>query len=119
MGLPAPICAVERDHGRDENLTTRGIVPLQRLLIVGDGETDRDPISQRRRQKEGLFVNADDAPLRDQEPAGCNSLDRIPPATKIEDVDRSPAIAPDADWTHGLDLQGSKLEGGQRLRLLR
>src|SRR5215213_7221780 len=116
MGLLAPVRAVERDHCRLQNLAASGIVPLQWLLVIGDGEADGDPIAQCWRQAEYLFVEADDAPLRGQEPARRNRLDRIPPAAKIEDVDRSPAIAPDADRADRLDAQGSRIEGCQSSR---
>ncbi len=64
--------------GETENLTAGGTAPLQWLLIVGDGEADGDPIAERRGQAEHLFVEADDAPLRDQEPARRDRLDRVP-----------------------------------------
>ena len=53
-----------------------------------------------------FFVEADDASLRDQEPTRRDRLDRVPPAAKIEDIDRAPAVAPDADRTDRLDAQG-------------
>src|SRR5687768_12490872 len=105
MGLPAPVRAVERGYWRDGDLAASGIVPLQWLLIVGDGEANGDPIAQRWGEKERLFVEADDSPLRDQEPACRDSLDRVPAAATIENVDRASAVAPDADRTDGLDLQ--------------
>src|SRR5829696_10109994 len=116
MEFLPPVRAVERDHWRVQNLSASGIVPLQRLLVIGDGEADGDPIAQRWRQAKHLFVEADDAPLCDQEPARRNRLDWIPPAAKIEDVDRSPAIAPDADRIDRLDAQGSRIEGCQSSR---
>src|SRR5215211_3544095 len=116
MEFLPPVRAVERDYRRVQNLTAIGIVPLQRLLVIGDGEADGDPIAQGRGQAEHLFVEADDAPLCDQEPTRRDRLDRIPPAAKIEDVDRSPTIAPDADRTDRLDAQGSRIESRQSSR---
>src|SRR5687767_9195680 len=119
MGLPTPVRAVQCGHRGDGDLTAVGSGPLHRLLVVGDDEADGDPIAQWWGQEKYLLVEADDAALRDQKPARRDRLDRGPPTAKVENLDRSPAVTPDADRTDRLDVQGAKLEVGQCLDLLR